>query len=41
VFLDILKGAGFGLAIIFAAAWCLVPDPIGKIVELWHFFRGA
>jgi hypothetical protein len=41
VFLDILKGAGFALAIIFAVALWLVPNPIGKIVELWRFFRGG
>src|ERR1700735_91616 len=40
VFLDILKGAGFALAVIFAAALWLVPNPIGKMVELWRFFRG-
>jgi hypothetical protein len=34
-----LKGA-FALAIIFAVALWLVPNPIGKIVELWRFFRG-
>jgi len=40
MFLDILKDAGFALAIIFAVALWLVPNPTGKIVELWRFFRG-
>src|ERR1700674_5440039 len=30
VFLDMLKGAGFALAIIFAVALWLVPKPIGQ-----------
>ena len=40
MFLDILKGAGFALAVIFALVLWLVPNPIGKIIEIWRFFRG-
>jgi len=38
LFLDIPKGSGFALAIIFAVALWLVPNPIAKIVELWRIF---
>jgi hypothetical protein len=40
VFLDILKNTGFALAIIFAVALWLVPNPIGKIVEPGRSSRG-
>jgi hypothetical protein len=39
-FLDILKGAGFAPAIIFTVASSLVPNPTGKMVELWRIFGG-
>jgi hypothetical protein len=40
VFLDILKGAGFAPAIIFTVASSLVPNPTGKMVQLWRIFGG-
>jgi hypothetical protein len=40
MFLDILKGAGFALVIIFIVALWVVPNPIGKVAEFWRFWRG-
>jgi hypothetical protein len=38
--MEIVKGFGYALVVIaFVGLW-LVPDPIGKIVEIWRFFRG-
>jgi hypothetical protein len=39
-FAEILKGFGFVLMIGVLVALWVVPDPIGKIVEIWRFFRG-
>jgi len=40
MFIEALKGAGYALGIIILVALWLVPNPIGKIVEIWRFFRG-
>jgi hypothetical protein len=40
MFVDALKGIGYALGVIILLALWLVPDPIGKIVTLWRFFRG-
>jgi hypothetical protein len=38
--MEILKGVGYAPGVIVLLALWLVPDPIGKIVEIWRFFRG-
>jgi hypothetical protein len=35
-----LKGAAYTVGIILLMALWLVPNPVGKIVEVWRFFRG-
>jgi hypothetical protein len=40
VFIETLKGFGYALGVVILVALWLVPDPIGKIVEIWRFFRG-
>jgi hypothetical protein len=39
MFIGILKIVGEMLGIIALVAFLIIPDPIGKIVEVWHFFR--
>ena len=38
--LEFIKGLGWALAIMAMVALWVVPDPLGKIVEIWRFFRG-
>jgi len=38
--MEMLKGVGFALGVVVLVALWVVPDPVGKIVEIWRFFRG-
>jgi hypothetical protein len=38
--MEMLKGFGCALVVIALVGLWLVPNPIGKIVEIWRFFRG-
>jgi hypothetical protein len=40
MFIELLKAVAWTLGIIIALMLWLVPDPIGKIIEIWRFFRG-
>jgi hypothetical protein len=37
---EALKGLLYGIGIMIVIALWIVPDPIGKIITLWRFFRG-
>ncbi len=38
--IDTLKVIGYVLGVAILVALWVVPNPIGKIVEIWRFFRG-
>lgn len=38
--LEFMKGLGFAFLIALLVALWVVPDPIGKIVTFWRFWRG-
>jgi hypothetical protein len=38
--IGILKDVGKVILVILLIAGMVIPDPIGKIVEIWRFFRG-
>jgi hypothetical protein len=38
--LDIFKGIGMGVVVASLVALWVVPNPIGKILEFWRFWRG-
>jgi hypothetical protein len=40
IFMEALKGIVYAIGVIAFFAMWLVPDPLGKIVMLWRFFRG-
>jgi len=40
MFFGMLKGAGLAIAIVLAVALWVVPNPIGKVVQFWRFWRG-
>jgi len=35
-----IKGLLYGIGIVILIALWVFPDPIGKIITLWRFFRG-
>jgi len=38
--LEIFKGIGMGVVIVFLLALWVVPNPVGKILDFWRFWRG-
>jgi len=40
MFIDMLKILGWVLGVAILVALWVIPNPVGKIVEIWHFFRG-
>jgi len=39
-FVDMLKAVGGVLGIVILVALWVIPNPIGRIAEIWRFFRG-
>ena len=40
MFIDMLKILGWVLGVAILVALWVIPNPVGKIVEIWQFFRG-
>jgi hypothetical protein len=38
--MEVLKGVGYALGVMILVVLMVVPNPVGKIVEIWRFFRG-